>query len=113
MTPEQPPQSRDESFKKYAAEGMVDNARRQDEKIEAALRVLGIDPADSEKMRAVETIIAAAFILLFQKVDQNSHSASDTLLNFAPYAITILLVFDLLCFRIGEYPSWWRRKNKS
>ena len=23
----------------------------------------------------------------------------------------IFLIFDLLCFRTGEYPSWWRKKK--
>jgi len=43
-----------------------------------------------------------------------SHRAgSDTLISFAPWAISILIIFDFLCFRFGEYPSWWRKgKNK-
>ncbi|TSC81817.1 MAG: Uncharacterized protein G01um101420_821 [Parcubacteria group bacterium Gr01-1014_20] len=55
--------------------------------------------------------LVALLIFFFQKVDQNSHSVSDTLINFAPYAIAILLIFDLLCFRMGEYPSWWRKRK--
>ncbi len=61
----------------------------------------------------ITLILATAFVLLFLKTDQNSHSISDTLINFAPWAIAILLIFDLLCFRLGEYPSWWRKSPPS
>ncbi len=59
----------------------------------------------------ITLILAAAFIFFFVKADQSSHSASDTLFNFVPYGTAILLIFDLLCFRIGEYPSWWRKRQ--
>ena len=52
--------------------------------------------------------LAAAFFFL---IDYRSHSASDTLINFAPYAVMFMLLFDLLCFRLGEYPSWWRKEQ--
>ena len=61
---------------------------------------------------AITIILTAGLVFFFQRVDQNSHSASDTLINFAPFAIVILLIFDLLCFRIGEYPTWWKKKEK-
>lgn len=48
---------------------------------------------------------------LFYFVESRSHSVSDTLLGFAPWLIALASVFDLLCFRRGEYPSWWRREN--
>lgn len=51
--------------------------------------------------------LTALLVAVFLKVDRASHSASDTLLGVAPFAITILLAFDLFCFRTGEYPSWW------
>ena len=50
---------------------------------------------------------ATAFFFL---IDRQSHSVSDTLINFAPYAVMLMLVFDILCFRLGEYPSWWRKE---
>lgn len=59
----------------------------------------------------ITLILIAFLIFFFQKADQNSHSVSDTLLNFAPYAIVIMLIFDLLCFRMGKYPSWWRKRK--
>lgn len=57
----------------------------------------------------VTLVLAFALIFIFVAVDRSSHSASDALFGVAPYAIAILLIFDLLCFRTGEYPSWWRR----
>ena len=58
-------------------------------------------------------ILAVIFVALFLFTDSNSHSGGDTLISFAPWAISILIIFDFLCFRFGEYPSWWRKgKNK-
>lgn len=62
---------------------------------------------------AITIILTASLVFFFERADQNSHSTSDTLLNFSPFAIAILLIFDLLCFRIGEYPSWWRKKSNT
>lgn len=61
----------------------------------------------------VSLILTALFTFFFIKIDQSSHSTSDKLLNFSPYALSIMLIFDLLCFRLGEYPSWWKKKDKS
>ncbi len=60
----------------------------------------------------ITIILAASLIFFFQRAEQNSHSISDMLINFSPFAIAILLIFDLLCFRIGEYPYWWKKKNR-
>ncbi|MEK7181078.1 MAG: hypothetical protein AAB738_01945 [Patescibacteria group bacterium] len=59
----------------------------------------------------VTLILVVAFVTLFLQADKNSHSASDTLINFAFPGTAILLIFDLLCFRMGEYPSWWHKKK--
>ena len=51
------------------------------------------------------------FIVLlagFYWADYNSHSASEALVKFAPILLIVLLIFDLLSFRMGEYPAWWR-----
>ncbi len=56
-------------------------------------------------------ILFAIGVVMYRFVDSRSHSVSDTLLGFAPWFIAIASVFDLLCFRSGEYPSWWRRKK--
>lgn len=47
--------------------------------------------------------------VLFVSIDSRSHSVSDTLFSFAPWAIALFALFDLICFRRGEYPSWWKR----
>lgn len=56
--------------------------------------------------------IAFVFVKTFRIVDAASHSASDTLLGFAPYAIFLMLVFDISTRLFGEYPSWWRKWKK-
>jgi len=56
-------------------------------------------------------ILAIIAVLIFYYIDQRSHSVSDTLINFAPWFIMILVIADSLCFRFGEYPSWWRKEK--
>jgi hypothetical protein len=51
--------------------------------------------------------------MTFALSDADSHSGSDTLIKFAPYAIALLITFDLLCFQFGEYPHWWRKGDKN
>jgi len=58
----------------------------------------------------VTLIIVAVAVGVFRVVDNSSHSVSDTLMQCAPWAIALGIVFDFACFRFGEYPSWWRRK---
>ena len=58
---------------------------------------------------AVTLVLIGIAGLIFSFVDQNSHSATDTLLSFAPWAIVLMLIYDMLCFRKGEYPEWWRK----
>ena len=61
------------------------------------------------------TVTAAAIlalVLIFLSADRASHSVSDTFFAAAPGGIIVLLIVDLICFRTGEYPSWWRRHNK-
>jgi hypothetical protein len=54
-----------------------------------------------------------AVALIFSYVDRTSHSASDTLIGSAPGIIIVMLMFDLICFRTGEYPNWWKTYEKS
>jgi hypothetical protein len=51
-----------------------------------------------------------AFAATFFWIDQKSHSISDTLINFAPRAVLIFLVFDITTRLTGEYPSWWKNR---
>src|SRR5581483_4628945 len=32
-------------------------------------------------------------------------------LHFLLEAVTIFLIYDLFCFRAGEYPSWWHGRH--
>lgn len=57
-------------------------------------------------------ILLTILIWAFLGADQHSHSNSDTLIGFAPWFIAMLALFDLLCFRTGEYPSWWKKWKK-
>jgi len=59
----------------------------------------------------VTFILIGIGALIFVFIDNRSHSGSDMLLNFAPWAIILMMFFDMLCFRHGEYPSWWRKRK--
>ncbi len=65
-------------------------------------------PVSREGWIATITLLGIA-VVMFIFIDGRSHSGSDTLLGFAPWFIALASVFDLLCFRFGEYPSWWRK----
>lgn len=65
-------------------------------------------PASIEGWVITLALLSVA-IYIFDFIDSASHSGSDTLMNFAPFAVVIGLIFDLLCFEKGEYPSWWTR----
>ncbi len=59
----------------------------------------------------ITLILAAGFAVVYIYINARSHSIFETLLGVAPVAVIVMLVFDLLCFRTGEYPSWWRRHD--
>lgn len=56
-------------------------------------------------------ILFGVGVALFLVIDQRSHSASDTLIAFAPWGIALLAEYDILCLHLGEYPSWWRKRS--
>jgi len=58
---------------------------------------------------AVLVIIGA---MVFCIIERGAHSVSETILLFAPWAIALFLMFDMLCFRRGEYPAWWRSDGR-
>jgi hypothetical protein len=60
----------------------------------------------------VTTVLFLLGIKIFLMIDSHSHSVSDTLIAFAPWFIALACVFDLLCFRRGLYPSWWKKQHK-
>ncbi|MGK2848729.1 MAG: hypothetical protein ACSLEX_01525 [Minisyncoccota bacterium] len=50
--------------------------------------------------------------LLFVWIDLHTSSLLNTFINFLPWGIVLLVIFDVLCLRKGEYPNWWRpRRN--
>ena len=60
----------------------------------------------------VVTLLAAvSFLAVLARADRESHSVSDTFYGAFPGAVIVLLVFDLISFRTGEYPSWWRKRG--
>ncbi|MEI7777491.1 MAG: hypothetical protein WCI52_02695 [bacterium] len=36
-----------------------------------------------------------------------TNSINDFVISFVPRFVVVLLIFDLFCFRTGEYPKWW------
>jgi hypothetical protein len=62
---------------------------------------------------AVTLILIMFLVKIFMLVDAHSHSNSDTIIGGTPWAIAIFMIYDLLCFRLGQYPAWWRRAERS
>lgn len=60
----------------------------------------------------ITIILALMAVLTFILADATSHSVSDTLINYAPYAMLWCLMFDDFCFRFGEYPYWWGKPRR-
>jgi hypothetical protein len=54
-----------------------------------------------------------ALVLSYLFAGSAAQSLTEKLLAFAPWALVILLLFDLLCFRFGKYPSWWKKHKRS
>ena len=54
-----------------------------------------------------------AIFLIFMNADGQSHSVSDAFFTSAPKIIIVLLAFDIISFRTGEYPSWWNKNHES
>lgn len=61
----------------------------------------------------VATMSCFFFLLYFFILSAEiSNSWSDTLILFTPWAIAVFLVYDLLCFRTGQYPHWWEKPKR-
>ncbi len=45
-------------------------------------------------------------IMLFISIDSNSHSVSDTLINFVPNVIILSIILVIVCYVMGEKPEW-------
>lgn len=61
-------------------------------------------------------LVLVIFIVLvyfqFKNIDANSHSASDTLINFLPRAGLSILAFIIICLAKGEKSRWrWGSKK--
>ena len=61
----------------------------------------------------VTLILFAILMLIISYADAGSHSASDTLLKAAPGIIIVFLIFDIISFRTGEYPAWWKKYHET
>ena len=51
-------------------------------------------------------IYLSAVIYLFLKIDSNSHSVSDTLINFIPVGLIMTIILISICYQKGEKPRW-------
>ena len=56
---------------------------------------------------------AAVLLFSFVAADRRSHSVSDTLISFAPFAVVVLIIFDSITRSKGEYPAWWKKKKEN
>lgn len=64
-------------------------------------------PASKEGWIATGILLATG-VAVFLFGEGCSDSVSEALIGFVPWFVALASVFDLLCFRRGEYPDWWR-----
>ncbi len=55
---------------------------------------------------AVLALFIALMVWNFFRIDSNSHSVSDTLLNFIPETAVLVLILIAICAATGERPKW-------
>src|SRR5436309_1769855 len=71
----------------------------------------GWTPAKWQGWAVILAFVALIF-LNFYRIDSNSHSASDTLINFIPQTLVLLILLALVCYKKGEKPRWqWGEKK--
>lgn len=51
-------------------------------------------------------VFIALVVLNFWRIDRHSHSASDTLINFLPQTVVLILLLIAVCYWKGEKPRW-------
>jgi len=59
----------------------------------------------------ITVALTVVFLAVFIAADRSSHSVSDTFYAAVLPEIIVLLIFDIVSFRTGEYPSWWRKRD--
>lgn len=60
----------------------------------------------------VVTLSALVLLVFFFRIaEATAPSVADVFGVFAPKAIIILLIFDIISFRTGEYPKWWKKHS--
>ena len=55
---------------------------------------------------AIMFIFIDAVILNFRRIDAIQHSGSDTLINFVPQTLLMVLALIVICYKTGEKPRW-------
>lgn len=60
----------------------------------------------------VTSFLIAVLIGIYFLVREITTSYLYTALFVLPWFIACGAIFDMLCFRFGEYPSWWNKKVK-
>jgi hypothetical protein len=60
----------------------------------------------------VLTFFCLFFILYFYAfAAATTSTTSGMIYSFLPKVVIVFLVYDLACFRMGEYPYWWKLKD--
>ncbi len=67
----------------------------------------------SSRLGWLSTIILFLLAIgAFIFICKNSTSLSDIFFDFGLVLISLLIIFDFLCFKFGEFPSWWRKMKR-
>jgi hypothetical protein len=60
----------------------------------------------------VTLVLSTVLIFLFCFIKDVTTTTFELLFWFTPWCIAFGAIYDMLCFRFGEYPSWWQKKNR-
>lgn len=63
-------------------------------------------------------LVLGIYLLLvfldFHRIDSQSHSVSDVLINFIPNSFILTILLIVICYLTGEKPGWrWGDKKKT
>lgn len=58
-------------------------------------------------------VYLGVIVSIFKDIDKNSHSGSDTLINFVTPLIISTFILILICYSKGEKPKWqWGERKE-
>lgn len=68
-------------------------------------------PASKEGWVITVLLLLSASVIFWCEYILTS-SLYDAVTEFGPWGVIIMMIFDSLCFRRGQYPHWWKKSER-